>query len=74
MDHRIAARIPLYQGLTHLRRACKCLRLQEKGWREKVQRMVEQGVKTIQNMSKSCSSSMPHSIGGQTNGRDYRIQ
>ncbi|MGH7496919.1 MAG: aminoglycoside phosphotransferase family protein [bacterium] len=74
MDHRIAARIPLYQGLTHLRRACKCLRLQEKGWQEKVQRMVEQGVKSIQSMTKCCFSSMPHSIGGRTNGRDHRIQ
>jgi hypothetical protein len=74
MDHRIAARIPLYQALTHLRRACKCLRLQDSGWQEKVQRMVEQGVKIIQNMSKSCSSAMPHSNGGQTNGRDHRIQ
>jgi hypothetical protein len=74
MDPRIAARIPLYEGLTHLRRACKCLRLQEKGWQAKVQRMLEQGVHAIQNMAKSRSLSMPHLNGGQANGRDHRLQ
>jgi len=34
------SRVPLYEALTHLRRACKQLRLQESGWREKVHAMV----------------------------------
>ena len=40
-------RVPLYEGLTHLRRACKQLRLQEPGWREKVRVMVERGQAAI---------------------------
>lgn len=47
MDPGIAARIPLYEGLSYLRRACKCLRLQDDGWREKAAQMVEQGVAAI---------------------------
>jgi Ser/Thr protein kinase RdoA (MazF antagonist) len=34
MERDIAERIPLYEALTHLRRACKSLRLQEQGWGE----------------------------------------
>jgi aminoglycoside phosphotransferase (APT) family kinase protein len=50
MDRGIAARIPLYEGLSYLRRACKCLRLQEEGWREKVRQMLERGVAAIDLM------------------------
>lgn len=53
MDRGIAARMPLYEALTHLRRACKSLRLQEEGWEQRVKRMVEQGVVSINEMLKS---------------------
>jgi len=53
MDRKIAARIPLYEGLTHLRRACKCLRFQEEGWERRAKRMVEQGVACIDMMGKN---------------------
>ncbi len=51
MDRKIAARIPLYESLSHIRRACKALRLQEEGWREKTGQMVQQGVTAIEAMS-----------------------
>jgi len=41
------ARVPLYEALTHLRRACKQLRLQQPGWRDKVPVMVERAVRKI---------------------------
>jgi aminoglycoside phosphotransferase (APT) family kinase protein len=34
-------RMPLYEALTHLRRACKQVRLQQPGWRDKVRAMME---------------------------------
>lgn len=51
MDRKIAARIPLYEGLSYLRRACKALRLQEDGWREKTGQMVKQSVAAIESMA-----------------------
>ena len=48
MDRAIAQRIPLYEGLTHLRRACKALRLQEEGWERRVKRMVAHGLACLQ--------------------------
>jgi hypothetical protein len=53
MDREIAARIPLYQAITHLRRACKCLRFQEEGWQQRVRSMVELGVGCIDEMGKN---------------------
>ncbi len=48
MDERIARRIALYEALTHLRRACKRVRLQEeRDWRQKVAGMIDQGVAAI---------------------------
>lgn len=40
-------RVPLYEALTHLRRACKQLRLQQPGWRDKVRTMVERATRKI---------------------------
>jgi hypothetical protein len=40
-------RVPIYEALTHLRRACKQLRLQQPGWRDKVGAMVDRGVRKI---------------------------
>ncbi len=51
MDRDIAQRIPLYEALTHLRRACKSLRLQEQGWERRATRMVEQGVACIDRLA-----------------------
>jgi aminoglycoside phosphotransferase (APT) family kinase protein len=51
MDRKIAARIPLYESLSYLRRACKALRLQEEGWREKTGQMVQQGMAAIETMA-----------------------
>jgi tRNA A-37 threonylcarbamoyl transferase component Bud32 len=53
MDRRIAVRIPLYEGLSYLRRACKCFRLQEEGWREQTQYLIEQGLAAIETMAES---------------------
>ena len=41
------ARVPMYEALTHLRRACKQLRLQPEGWRDKVRAMVERSLRKI---------------------------
>ena len=41
------ARVPMYEALTHLRRACKQLRLQQPGWREKVHAMVARSLRKI---------------------------
>lgn len=53
MDESIARRIPLYEALTHLRRAAKLLRYQKEGWRRKVRRMIQQGVERMQQMELS---------------------
>jgi len=53
MDTEIANRLLLYEGLTHLRRACKTLRLQEEGWRRRLTRMVDEGVRCIEEMGRN---------------------
>ena len=52
MDREISGRISLYEALTHLRRACKCLRLQEERWQGRARRMIERGVTCIEAMGK----------------------
>jgi glycosyltransferase involved in cell wall biosynthesis len=47
MEPDIAQRIPLYEALTHLRRACKSLRLQDQGWERRATLMIERGVACI---------------------------
>lgn len=54
MDRRIAARIPLYEGLSYLRRACKSFRLQAEGWREHTQFLIEQGIAAVETITESC--------------------
>ena len=52
MDFEIAKRIPLYEALICLKRACKCLRVQdETGWEEKMTRLIEQGSACIRVMA-----------------------
>ncbi|MDZ7266768.1 MAG: aminoglycoside phosphotransferase family protein [candidate division KSB1 bacterium] len=53
MDPAIRQRLPLHEGLTHLRRACKCLRLQEPGWEKKAQRMIARGLACFEQMKAS---------------------
>jgi tRNA A-37 threonylcarbamoyl transferase component Bud32 len=48
MDPAIARRIPLYEAVTHLRRACKKLRLQGPRWEKKVRRMVARAADCIE--------------------------
>lgn len=54
MDRSIAARIPLYEGLSYLRRACKSFRLQAEGWREQTQFLIEQGIAAVETITESC--------------------
>jgi aminoglycoside phosphotransferase (APT) family kinase protein len=44
MPEEILERVPAFEALTHLRRACKRLRLQERGWRRKARRAVHAGL------------------------------
>ena len=50
------ARVPLYEALTHVRRACKQIRLQESGWREKVHAMVERARTAIAAAEAQCAA------------------
>lgn len=56
MDRSIAARIPLYEGLSYLRRACKSFRLQAEGWHEQAQYLIEQGIAAVETVAESCRS------------------
>ena len=50
MDSSIADRIPLYEGVTHLRRACKRFRFQAPRWKKKAEHMIAAGVECIQQV------------------------
>jgi len=50
MDSAIAKRIPLYEGITHLRRACKRLRFQSPRWEQKTRRMIAAAVECIRSV------------------------
>ncbi|MEM7116342.1 MAG: phosphotransferase [Chloroflexota bacterium] len=50
MDPRIAKRIPLYEALTYLRRACKKLRFQQPNWQRDVEKLIAKGVRCIDQM------------------------
>ena len=54
-------RVPLYEALTHLRRACKQLRVQQPGWRDKVKVMVERAARKL---GEAESLARPHRNGG----------
>ncbi|RIK81267.1 hypothetical protein DCC62_02525 [candidate division KSB1 bacterium] len=56
MDRGIAARVPLYEGLSYLRRACKSFRLQAEGWHEQAQYLIEQGIAAVETVAESCRS------------------
>jgi hypothetical protein len=51
-DRAIARRIPLYEGLTHLRRACKAMRFGNEGWEKTATHLVEAAAATIDHMDR----------------------
>ena len=51
MGREVESRVPLYEGLTQLRRACKCLRYQDAKWRRKVDRMLNLGISHIEKVA-----------------------
>lgn len=51
MGWEIIGRVPLYESLLNLKRACKCFRVQdESGWQEKMVQLVEQAAACMQVM------------------------
>jgi hypothetical protein len=50
MERSIEERVPLHRALTHLRRACKTLRLGKPGWQGRARRMVLAGAVSIERM------------------------
>ena len=50
MDPDIEKRIPLYEAMTHVRRACKKLRFQRPRWEKKIERMIGHAVECIDRM------------------------
>jgi glycosyltransferase involved in cell wall biosynthesis len=62
MKSDIAERIPLYEALTHLRRACKSLRLQEHGWERRATRMIELGVACIDRFAANGGVNFDHEL------------
>ena len=50
MDPKIAERVPLYEALTHLRRACKRLRLQDTHWRKKATHMIDTAIEALNSI------------------------
>lgn len=53
MDSSIAKRIPLYEALTYLRRACKKLRFQEPNWQADVEKQIALGVACINQVKET---------------------
>ena len=53
MDRQIALRVPLHEGLLHLKRAVKCFRVQDDDWYEQMKRLVGQSVACLQVMESS---------------------
>ena len=53
-DLSIAARVPLYESLIHLKRACKRFRWQdEPGWEQRVRRQILQAVVCLELMQQT---------------------
>jgi tRNA A-37 threonylcarbamoyl transferase component Bud32 len=49
--HDVLSRVPTFEALTFLRRACKRVRLEEKGWLRKARRCVDAGVRRLEAVS-----------------------
>ena len=43
----ILQRVPLFEAITHLRRACKRLRFQEEGWQKKAERFIDDSLESL---------------------------
>ena len=50
MDSAIMDRVPLYEAITHLRRACKRLRFKSPRWEKKIKRMIGAGMECIESV------------------------
>ena len=50
MDPEIRNRVPYYEAITHLRRACKLLRYQKEGWRKRIAKMIQQAEDCIREI------------------------
>jgi len=50
MDPAIMDRVPLYEAVTHLRRACKRLRFKSPRWEKKIERMIGAGLECIESV------------------------
>lgn len=47
MPSEIGRRVPLYEAITHLRRACKRLRIEEDGWEKKARRFLDDSLESL---------------------------
>ena len=47
MPSEILTRVPLFEAITHLRRACKRLRFQEDGWQKKARRFIDDSLESL---------------------------
>jgi tRNA A-37 threonylcarbamoyl transferase component Bud32 len=43
----IGKRVPLFEAITHLRRACKRLRFQEDGWQKKARKFIDESLESL---------------------------
>jgi len=43
----ILQRVPLFEAITHLRRACKRLRFQEDGWQKKARKFIDESLESL---------------------------
>jgi Ser/Thr protein kinase RdoA (MazF antagonist) len=50
MDARILGRMPVYEAVTHVRRACKDLRFAKSGWEAKARRRIAAGLRCIESL------------------------
>jgi aminoglycoside phosphotransferase (APT) family kinase protein len=47
MPAEIMGRVPLFEAITHLRRACKRMRFQEDGWQKKARRFIDDSLESL---------------------------
>jgi aminoglycoside phosphotransferase (APT) family kinase protein len=59
MDPSIVRRVPLFESLTRLRQACKALRVQGPGWRERARAAIEEAIAAIAKMEDVAGGERP---------------
>jgi aminoglycoside phosphotransferase (APT) family kinase protein len=47
MPSEVLSRVPLFEAITHLRRACKRMRFQEDGWQKKARRFIDESLESL---------------------------